>query len=212
MLSRRILIACFAVLATMALTAGTASGRRIAVDDQDMVVIFDDASQRLTFDAGGNAVQCEVTLSGSYHSSTIAKVTGSLVGHATNVNVDTAGCTGGNVQVLSGTLPWHYTYQGFRGVLPRIEGGMFHVINVAYLIDIEGIECLGRSDVTDPVIGETTVSTTTGQVTSLTAQGVVDVGDLSEFAFQCDFIGSGQFSGTGRVRDAEGNLVFIRLV
>jgi hypothetical protein len=206
----KVLLAALAALTTLAFAVGTATARRIAVDDQDIDVIWDDNSQRLTFDAGGNNVSCEVTLLGSFHSLTIAKVANTLIGHITHVAVDTPGCIGGSGRALTANLPWHVTYRNFSGVLPNITLVGINLLGAEFLIDIGETECLGRTEVTEPGIGNANVAG--GQLTTLEASGVIDINDLNPFAIPCDFIGDGEFSGTGRVRDLEGNLVLIRLV
>jgi hypothetical protein len=206
----KILLAALAALTTLAFAVGTATARRIAVDDQDIYVIWDDNSQRLTFDASGNNVACEVTLLGSFHSLTIAKVVNSLIGHITHVAVDTPGCIGGALRALTGNLPWHVTYRNFSGILPNITLVGINFVGAEFLFDIGETECLWRTEVNEPGIGNANVAG--GQLTTLEAAGIIDINDLGAFDIICDFVGDIKFSGTGNVRDLEGNLVLIRLV
>jgi hypothetical protein len=76
--------------------------------------------------------RCTLTLEGSFHSRSIAKVAGALIGFITRAAVAHP-CGGeGEMWVHNGTeeplgvrtansLPWHMTYQGFTGTLPDIS-------------------------------------------------------------------------------------------
>jgi hypothetical protein len=68
-------------------------------------------------------VLCPLTLEGSFHSATVRKVRGALIGAITRgiVNGSQPPCTGGRATVLQETLPWHLTYEDFRGALPAIN-------------------------------------------------------------------------------------------
>src|SRR5215207_9545753 len=50
-------------------------------------------------------IRCPVTIEGSFHSRTVWKVSGSLVGYVTRTAL--GACTGGTARVLTETLPWH---------------------------------------------------------------------------------------------------------
>src|SRR5436853_3228582 len=106
-----------ALMAAMLLAAaiGTASARSLSVSNQSFRVTW----SKLEFEGGlGIPTQCQVTLEGSFHSRTIAKVLRSLIGAITRAVVKTESCSGGRATV--GAPPWHVTYQGFTGTLPRI--------------------------------------------------------------------------------------------
>jgi hypothetical protein len=65
-------------------------------------------------------IECPVTLEGSFHSATFAKVRRALLGAVTRGIVNGERCTGGEFEPLQETLPWHLTYEGFKGTLPTI--------------------------------------------------------------------------------------------
>src|SRR4029077_3157461 len=68
---------------------------------------------------GTHTVRCPVTLEGSLHSRTIPKIVRVLlIGAVSTVRIKNESCTGGTASVLR--LPWHMTYEGFRGTLPNI--------------------------------------------------------------------------------------------
>ena len=86
-------------------------------------------------------VRCQVTMEGSMHAATIAKVQGSLIGYITRASVGT--CEGGRVIVLSRTLPWHIRYDTFFGALPAFSAIRTKVYGEAWLIEPSpGLSCL----------------------------------------------------------------------
>ena len=122
-------LAITALVATAALAAlvSTASAGRLSISNQNFRVSY----SSLEF-AGPVTVRCGVTLEGSFHTRTIAKTIGSLIGYITRVIVRRP-CTNGSAwahngeanEVLGGTfsnnLPWHVHYNGFEGTLPNIS-------------------------------------------------------------------------------------------
>jgi hypothetical protein len=66
--------------------------------------------------AGLPTHRCAVTLEGSLHSQTVAKVAGALVGQVTRGVVGSCGT--GSITIEG--LPWHLTYGAFAGTLPNI--------------------------------------------------------------------------------------------
>src|SRR5689334_4686012 len=105
-----------ALIAALLLSAAisTASARNLSVSNQNIRVTW----SRLEFRSPAVTVRCRVTLEGSFHRATIAKTRGTLVGAVTRADVDTANCT--NARATAEGLPWHITYEGFVGTLPRI--------------------------------------------------------------------------------------------
>jgi hypothetical protein len=86
-----------------------------------------------------------MTLEGSFHSRTMTKTAGALVGYITRATIKRP-CTGGTVwahngetnEVLGGTvsntLPWHVRYNSFTGTLPNITAIAYELINVGYVV------------------------------------------------------------------------------
>ena len=132
----------------------------------------------------GFSIRCPVTLEGSFHSNTIRKVIGALVGYITRASVksDGIGCAGGNMTLLQETLPWHIRYNGFQGTLPRIEVVRINIIDFSVLILFETITgCLFRSTAASPLVGALLMNSGTGQVTGLLLDelgGIPKVRDL----------------------------------
>ena len=99
----------------MALGVGTASARSLSISNQT----FSNTFNNLEFIAEGfSPTTCHVTLEGSLHTRSMAKVLGSLIGYITRVT--TSECRGLEVRILTATLPWHVSYEGFSGRLPDI--------------------------------------------------------------------------------------------
>jgi hypothetical protein len=89
------------------------------------------------------AVLCDVTIEGSFHSATLRKVEGALIGAFTRAILKNESCFAGHATLLQETLPWHFTYDGFSGTLPRIEAVFVLVRRYAIRLDIGlGIVCL----------------------------------------------------------------------
>jgi len=128
--SKHLMVAITAA-AILAAAVGTASANRLSISNRNIRVVW----TPLSFNAGASAlVRCNVTLEGSFHSNTIAKVARALIGHISRANVARP-CAAGTAwayngsevnEVLGGTLasslPWHLTYESFEGTLPNITG------------------------------------------------------------------------------------------
>ncbi len=204
---RRIVLSVALAATALFVIASTATARRLAVDDQDFEVKW----APLRFIAGGTTTSCNVTLLGSFHSLTITKTIGSLIGYIDHASVNSCNA-GAGATILAGTLPWHVTYGGFRGTLPTIESAILNLLGLALEIDLAGAlpACLFRTDAAEPfrAIGSLNAG---GQVTGLTADPTQSI-DLEDDRFLCSIGGDGEFEATGLVEDLAGNLLFIRLV
>ena len=121
-------LAITALIATAALAAlvGSASATRLSITNRNIRAVW----SSMEFSNSASTLRCRVTLEGTFHENTIAKVARSLIGYITRAEIRRP-CTGGTVwlyngvetnEVLTGTLPnslpWHITYEGFNGELP----------------------------------------------------------------------------------------------
>jgi hypothetical protein len=150
---------------TLALAVGTASANRLSYSSQTFRIIW----TSLTFsESGGNfPISCPVTLEGSFHSRTAAKVRDALSALITRAVVNNLGCTEGQGTILGESLPWHVTYQGFSGTLPSIIGVRYKLIGAAFQVEPGlGISCLARSTVASPAAGDA-AREAGGNITSL---------------------------------------------
>jgi hypothetical protein len=114
----KLLLAAVVATALMALAVGSAAARQLEVNEERYRITW----RTLEFKEGvfGIAVRCPVTLEGSFHSRTITKNLGSLIGYVTRAIVKENSCQNGRGIPATETLPWHVTYEGFTGTLPEI--------------------------------------------------------------------------------------------
>ena len=186
--------ACVALTAafSLALATGSASANRFSYSSQSFRIIW----TSLTFsEAGGNfPISCPVTLEGSFHSATVAKVREALVGYITRASVNNAGCSEGQATILRESLPWHVKYQSFTGTLPRITGVRHYLIGAAFQIEPGlGIVCLARSSERFPAAGDATREAG-GNITSLTPDSTLAIPVTGTACPE-----AGIFSGSGEV-------------
>jgi|SRR5215218_2560648 len=150
----RLVIAALVATSAMAVFIGSASARNLSVSNQQFRTTYRSLEFR-----GSLLVRCAVTLEGSFHTRTIAKVSGALIGYVTRANVKRP-CASGegfafngtetlNGVVLANTLPWHISYQGFAGTLPSIA---------SVRLGLSG----ARFRIRDPIFGILCIATTGG--------------------------------------------------
>jgi len=141
----------------------SAAARRIEVSSQR----FHQVWTAFSFKGEFATSTCPVTLEGSFHSKTTSKVAGQLVGYISRVTVGNSSCTSGHATVLTETLPWHITYQGFTGTLPRITEIHLLLVGAAFRFELLGASCLARTTTTEPAEGWIFIEANTGQVREL---------------------------------------------
>jgi len=190
----RVGIALAALGATLALAVavGSASANRLSYSETRFRIIW--TSLTFSGSSGGFVITCPVTLEGSFHSATLAKVRDASVAQITRAAVNNLGCTEGQATILSESLPWDVTYQGFTGTLPSIVTVRHNLIGAAFQIEAGlGIVCLARSSRATPAAGEANREAG-GNITSLTPDGSLAIPVTGT---ACP--SSGIFSGTGEV-------------
>jgi len=152
--------------ATAAVVLGTAvssvTARRIEVSSQrfHQLWLIEIVGQFAT-------IRCPLTLEGSFHSKTTSKVAGQLVGYVSRITVGNTSCPAGHLTALTETIPWHITYEGFGGVLPRITEIRLLYIGMAFRAELLGSSCLAVTTNTEPAEGALVVEPNTGQITLL---------------------------------------------
>ncbi len=112
------LVACLTLAVALLASVTTTSANNISQTSRTFRATW--APLRIT-DQSVATVSCNVTLEGSFHSSSIRKVSGAPVGYVTRAQVGSP-CTGGTATLLTASLPWSFKYAGFEGTLPRISG------------------------------------------------------------------------------------------
>jgi hypothetical protein len=145
----RLLLVGLAAAITLGAIISTASANRIATSNQFFRVVWTE----LPF-VGFVTIRCPVTIEGSFHSSTISKVTEALVGYVTRAAVGNP-CPSGNgsARILTATLPWHMRYDSFEGPLPNITSIKLRLIGAAFEVTSSGVFCLFQSTVASPMKG-----------------------------------------------------------
>lgn len=204
----RLLLIAASAAAVMLLAVGTASARRLEASAGNIQVVW----SPLQFGAPeiGQNISCPVTIAGSFHSKTISKVSGQLVGYINRVIVGSAACSEGSARALAETLPWHIQYNSFTGTLPNITGITFTMVGIRFShTNHEGITCLIGTTQANP--GWATSELSSGRVTGLRilSEHTIPLGG----AFVCELAGNAEISGTGALTVAEGTTaITIRLV
>jgi hypothetical protein len=187
----------------LALAVSSTSARNLRVTERSLRVVW----MPIEFLAAGKTARCNLTLEGSFHYRTIVKREGALSGFITRAILNT--CSGGSATVLTNTLPWHLTYNGFTGTLPNITGVSISIIGVSFLARPEGsIACLARSTAENPVRAIANIGAG-GSVTGLRAD---ETASIPLEGFFCAFGGEASFRGTGTVSALGGGSARITLI
>jgi hypothetical protein len=162
------LVALTAAVLLASLVA-SASARSFSITNRSFRAVW----APLTFAEPFNffTIRCNVTMEGSFHSNTIAKVVNSLIGYVTRA-IAGRPCTGGEGWAWNGTegaltgatsLPWHITYGGFTGTLPNITGININLIRPKFTI--QNAVCLGTYQ---PNIQRGTINVAADRTTTIT--------------------------------------------
>jgi len=144
----KLLIATLGAAVLLSALVSAASARSFSTSSQTLRSTFREVRFTLPF----GVTNCQVTLEGSLHSRTIAKVVGSLIGFITRAILGP--CSSGSATILTETLPWHTQYRAFTGTLPNITSLSVNVIGSSFRVREPGfVTCLARSTTTEPAIG-----------------------------------------------------------
>jgi hypothetical protein len=188
--------------------ASTASARNLSVSEQGFRVSW----ENLEFIAAVT-VRCRLTLEGSFHARSFAKIPRTLIG-AISRAINGHPCTGGEAWVDNGTeveplgtapnrLPWHLTYESFTGRLPDMEVVNLLLSRFSFVIraTVLGLTCEGRyGNLTDNIILNAVHEPGTG-ISSLTPRAGSNAANLVEQLANAVCMGTGTFTGrSGLVR------------
>jgi hypothetical protein len=144
----KLLLAAAGATVLLGTLVSTASAGRLSISNQQIRGTWSE----VTFRGGFGSPTCHATLEGSFHSRTMIKELGSLVGYVTSAIL--SACTAGSASILRETLPWHVRYSGFETALPEIEALIVHIIGASWRIrEPVGITCLARTEANEPAIG-----------------------------------------------------------
>jgi hypothetical protein len=120
----KFVVSALAATALFASLAASASARNFSVTNRNIRVVWE-ALRPLELVSEFGTVKCRVTMEGSFHCATIAKVVEALIGYISRATADQEHCTdtsGNGIlgEVRQETLPWHIRYVSFIGTLPRV--------------------------------------------------------------------------------------------
>jgi hypothetical protein len=131
----------------------TASARNYSVSSQTVRAQFRELNFRLPF----FTTRCQVTLEGSLHLRTIAKLPGSSHSIGYFIFARQGPCSAGSATILTETLPWQVSYLAFSGPLPNIATVLIDIYNFGRRVrEPFGINCLMRSSVEEPAVATLT--------------------------------------------------------
>jgi hypothetical protein len=164
----------------------------------------------LTFTKAGNNIACPVLLAGTFHSSTLGKTEGGLIGSVTEAAL-TGACTGGLATVLTETLPWHLRYGAFIAEegLPFIEGVQLKLVGAAFRV-ADDVSCLIGTTAEHPAVLIADRDVETARLTSVTADP--NAGIPSSGLFICMLEGEARLSGTASIEDGLSELIPVFLM
>lgn len=197
----KLMLVALASALLLAAAVGSASATHLSQNEQNFKVTY----SPLSFVTNIGTVRCQVTMEGSFHSRTIAKVVGTLVGYTTRVSVGT--CESGTARANTETLPWHIQYAGFEGTLPNITGIQQKLIRPSFEVagEIFGITGKLCRYTTPAQLGTNSRETTRGIVTGQTP-------GTESTTSETEGCPSGRQSGTGRVSTPTGGSIIVTLI
>ena len=172
----KLLLAALAAALAIGSLAQTASGSRLSLSERAATWSW------LPFTIGSSALAinlgCNITLSGSFHSSTFAKTTGALIGHITRAAIEP--CIFGAATILLNSLSWNRRFGRWTSSLPRISTVTTSVVGLSIRIDPDGIvpACLFRTTTENPAVFIDNIDAE-GNVTGTTADPTAQI-PLSE--------------------------------
>jgi len=168
----KLLLAAAGTTVLLGALVSSASARNLSISNQSVSAMW--SSVRFTGPFGG-AADCHLTLEGSLHSRTSAKVIGSLVGYITRAILGR--CEAGTATILQESLPWHDRYSGFLGTLPNITSLILHAVGMSFRIRTpEGVICHVLNTAAEPVAGTFHRSTATHEITEVGISGRIRTG------------------------------------
>jgi len=163
----KLLLATAGATVLLGALVSSAAARNFSVSNQNISAMWSSVILRGPF---GGSTDCHLTLEGSLHSRTIAKVAGSLIGHITKAILGR--CEAGTATIHSATLPWSVRYSGFEGALPNIRSIIVHVIDAGFSVrTTEGVTCNVITTAAQPGIGTFHRNTATHELTEAGISG-----------------------------------------
>jgi hypothetical protein len=173
-----------ALLATAALAAlvSAADARRIELSNQRIRAVWE-ANTPFVAVLEAIRVRCPVTIEGSFHSKTLSKVSGQLIGYITSAILKRP-CFNGEAWIQNGTetlpngtrptsLPWHIRYDSFTGRLPEISRIQVQILYMGILGTTGFSACLYQTLEVAPAIFKLEI--VGGVITGLIAEPFTEI-------------------------------------
>ncbi len=160
------LAATLAAALLLAAATSTATARSLSFSNQNIRATW----SSIEF-VSAATIRCRVTLEGSFHARTIAKIARTLIGAVTRLVFDTENCTNGRLRPRGELLPGHLTYEGFRGTLPNIDTVYLLLSRIRFQIIVPGICTSDYGNSTDNVTLATSIEAGRGITTLAPATG-----------------------------------------
>lgn len=137
----RLFLALFLIIQAFSTIVSSAFANRLSMSNRNIRATW----ERLNFKDAGHIVDvsCDVTIEGSFHTSTITKTRGALIGYITRAP-QPQNCEGGEATILQASLPWHIRYDSFTGALPGFTGVRIQLVLASFNFNM-GFTCLYRS-------------------------------------------------------------------
>jgi len=182
----------------LATAVGVAAATRLELDERRFNAKWSSLKFKGPF--GETHANCPITLEGSFHSNTIAKTVGALIGHISRATSGT--CIEGSTTILQESLPWHITYAGFSGTLPDITLIMINLVGASFQVPL----CLSTTTTARPARGNIELIRERGgllKATNLVADPT--------FTIPCG-IATGRFEGTATTEKLAGGQILVRLI
>jgi hypothetical protein len=184
----------------LAAFVSSASAARLARSEGNARITYSPLSFVPSF---GSTVRCPITLAGSYHSRTVTKTAGSLIGYVNAVTV--GACESGRARANTESLPWHIQYSSFAGTLPNITSTTESIVRASFEIQGEVFGLRVTCRYTTPGIAAISTREARGVITEVrpgTESNSSETGGCP----------SARFSGTGTVSTPGGASIILSLV
>jgi len=145
----KLLLAVVAAAVLLGAFVSSTSARNFSASEQTHTTLW----RRMDFAGGFGTVECEVKLSGSFHTQTSTKTVNSLIGYITEGTV--LRCARGGATINQSSLPWNRRYRGFTGPLPFITRLQETITGVELRIrePTFGVVCTVRREESGSTIG-----------------------------------------------------------
>lgn len=128
----RLGLALVALVCSLLLAAAVGSASQLVYSENHFRITYSPMSFIPSF---GATIRCPVTIERSFHSRTIGKASGSLIGFTQSFATRT--CEAGSWRVHSATLPWHAQWSTFSGSLPLIADVTTAIVGIEFELAAE---------------------------------------------------------------------------